>query len=685
MKLRIVLSMAIGIMLLSSSKMEADEIASPKKVTPLPNEIIINQGICHLPNTVITFYIKGVEQTLSSYLLSLNLNFKLSSSYSKANITIVINGKHKKNDSYWPNESYILNVSPKKIHIESITEAGAFYAVQTLLQMISQQRDLQCCTIKDTPAYKWRGLLFDVSRHFRQKAFLLKQMDAMALLKLNVMHLHLTDAAGWRIQIVQYPKLTEFAAWRKERKWTDWNAQGNKYVNHNEKAYGGYYTKDDIREIIAYASQRHITVIPEIEMPGHSDEVTATYPKLSCSGKVYTNGDYCAGKESTFAFLQNVLNEIIDLFPSHYIHIGGDEASKDGWRKCDSCQKRMKKLQLKNVEELQSYFINRIEKYVNQHGRQIIGWDEIMDGGLSPNAIVMSWRGYEGGIKAMDNGHDAIMTPVNYCYIDYTQDAPFKEPLSIGGYTPLKKVYDYNPGATLTAVQRQHLLGIQGNLWCEYITEDTHAEYMYYPRAFAIAETGWTQEQNKDYTDFRQRAVNLCDLFRAKGYNTFDLAHEYGNRPESMTPISHLAKGCKVIYNKPYSSKWKACGETTLTDGVIGGWSYTDQRWQGTTKDMDVIVDLGVVKDIHYIGATFMHSPGPWVYAPQKVDYYVSKDGKEYTHIATIHSDIPQGYDALLFKLYSTVYNGKARYIHMIAQKDSRDGAWLFTDEIIVN
>lgn len=684
MKFKIKLCILLGSIYLSIFDIKASEIVSPKNVTPLPNEIIINPGICHLSKEI-TYSIKGGNSTLSSYLLNCNFNFKQSSRHSNANVTFFIKNNKKDKLHVWSDESYTLRITPRQIRIESASDAGAFYAIQTLLQMVSQSQDIQCCTISDSPSYKWRGLLFDVSRHFRPKTFLLKQLDAMAFLKLNVMHLHLTDAAGWRIQIDKYPKLTEVAAWRHERKWTDWNKHGNKYISRTNDAYGGYYTKEDIKEIIAYAAQRHITIIPEIELPGHSDEVLAVYPELSCSGNAYVNGDYCAGKDSTFIFLQDVLDEIIDLFPSRYIHIGGDEASKDGWRKCDSCQNRMRTLNLNSVDKLQSYFINRIENYLNQHGRQIIGWDEIMEGGLSPNATVMSWRGYEAGLKAIEEGHDAIMTPGDYCYIDYTQDAPFKEPQTIGGYTPLKKVYDYNPGSQLAVAQKEHLLGIQGNLWCEYITEDSHAEYMYYPRAFAIAETGWTQEKNKDFSAFRERAVRLCDIFKTQGYNTFDLSHEYGERPESKHPIEHIAKGCKVTYNTPYSSKWKANGESTLTDGVIGGWSYTDQRWQGTTKDMDIIVDLGAIKDIHYIGATFMHAPGPWVYAPQKVDYYVSIDGKNYKHIASIHSDIPKGYDSLLFKLYSTIYNGKARYIHMIAKKNYRDGAWLFTDELVVN
>lgn len=657
-------------------------VASPYQVTPLPNQIVINKGVLVLPLEGTTFYAKGgTTAGLADYISASDLKAKGTSHKSTATIVISI-AKTSTDD-----EGYNLRITPKQVQINAQSEAGAFYAVQTLLQMAALGNGrLQCCAITDRPSMRYRGLMFDVSRHFRPKEFLKKQLDAMALFKLNRMHLHLTDGAGWRIQIDKYPRLTNFAAWRPQRKWSDWNANGKLYCSQKETtAYGGYYTKEDIREIVQYAAQRHIVVIPEIEMPGHSEEVTATYPELSCSGKAYTDYDLCAGKEATFLFLQDVIDEIIDLFPSHYIHIGGDEAGKSGWKKCPDCQKRMKDLHLNDVDQLQSYFIHRIEKYVNSRGRQIIGWDEILEGGLTPNATVMSWRGTEGGIKAIDEGHDAIMTPGEYCYLDYTQDAPFKEPASIGGYTPLRLVYSYNPAQTLTPQQQKHLLGIQGNLWSEYIPDDSHAEYMYYPRAFAIAETGWTKAELKDYDKFYQRAVDLCQLLTAKGYHTFDLANEYGNRPESKQTVNHLARGCKVVYNKPYSDRWPAQGETTLTDGVQGGWTYTDHRWQGSTNDMDVTIDLGAVKEIHYIGANFMHAPGPWVWAPERVEYYVSTDGKDFQQVGSVCGDMPDVYDGILFKQYSIIHNGQARYVRMVAHKNHRDGAWLFTDEVVVN
>ena len=385
-------------------------------------------------------------------------------------------------------------------------------------------------------------------------------------------------------------------------------------------AYGGYYTADDIREILAYAAKKHIEVIPEIEMPGHSEEVLAAYPELSCTGKQYGSGDLCPGKEATFEFLEDVLSQVMDLFPSEYVHIGGDEASKGAWKTCPDCQRRMQEEGLENVDELQSYLIHRIEEFVNSKGKKIIGWDEILQGGLAPNATVMSWRGTEGGITAMKSGHDVIMTPGEFCYLDYTQDAPFKEPVSIGGYIPLAKTYSYEPAEDgLTEAELSHLLGVQGNLWAEYIPTDSHAEYMYYPRAYAIAEIGWSKAGAKDYDGFRGRALKVSDMLDGMGFSAFDLRKEYGNRKESLEPVHHLAEGCPVIYGEQYSSQYPASGDCTLTDGVLGGWTYGDRKWQGFLTDMDVTVDLGAVKPVHYVGATFMQVVSAWVWLPEKV------------------------------------------------------------------
>lgn len=660
--------------------------SSPKQILPVPNHIEMTEGTYTLSGTDATYYIKGADAALADYIDASPLRLKPVDKASEADVLIEIGGKAARDMGA---EAYRLDIGRRGIKLRAATPAGAFYGVQSLLQLTAYgaTRQLQCCSVQDAPRFPYRGLLFDVSRHFRSKEFLMKQIDAMALLKLNTMHLHLTDGAGWRLEIERYPRLTQFAAWRPQRSCIDWMAQGKQYCESSApNAYGGYYTKADIRELVAYARERHVTVIPDIEMPGHSEEVLAAYPELSCTGVPYKHGEFCPGNEATFTFLQNVLDEVIELFPSTYIHIGGDEAGKDAWKKCPRCQARMKAEQLANEEELQSYFVHRIEQFVHSKGRKMIGFDEILEGGLPPRATVMSWRGTAGGIQALKTGHDVVMTPVGSCYLDYTQDAPFKEPSSIGGFTPLKTVYDYEPVEEgLTAEDAAHLLGVQGNLWTEYVTEDSHAEYMYYPRAFAIAEVGWSQPELKDYDDFRLRSLAMCSLLQQRGFHTFDLSNEYGERRESLQPVKHMAQGCKVIYNLPYHSSYPAAGETTLTDGLQGGWTYGDHRWQGVLTDFLVTIDLGSVKPVHTVGAHFMHAPGAWVHLPPQVTFSTSVDGVNFTPVVTLWNDVSDSYDKIMMKHYATPLQGEARYIRMHAAKHSRPGAWLFVDEIVVN
>ena len=584
-------------------------------------------------------------------------------------------------------ESYRLEVRKDGVWITSADDAGAFYAQQTLAQMISEDngvKEVQCCVVNDCPRFSYRGLHFDVSRHFRSLDFLKKQIDAMALYKMNRMHIHLTDAAGWRMEIEAYPKLTSFAAWRPQQKWKDWWYGDRLYVEEgSEGAYGGYYTKNQMRELVEYARQRHIEVIPEIEMPGHSEEVLAAYPELSCKGTAYSQGEFCVGNEETFRFLETVLEEVMEVFPSEMIHIGGDEANKAHWKECPKCQQRMQDEGLADVDELQSYLIKRIARFVESKGRRIVGWDEILDGGLAQGATVMSWRGEEGGIEAMRMGHDVIMTPGRYCYLDHTQDAPFKEPESIGGYLPLDSVYVYDP-ASKTMDLPGRLLGIQGNLWSEYVVTDSHAEYMYWPRALAIAETGWSQPERKDPADFRRRASGAVARLKGMGYEPFDLAEEYGERKLAQTGLDHKAKGCKVLYNKPIQKWYPAAGETTFTDGIIGGWTYSDQRWQGFLSDIDVTIDLGSVQTVSYVGGTFMQLKEPGVFMPQKVDIYVSEDGESFEHVAEVWNDVSVNIPDLLFRSFDTICDVRARYVRYHAKRSTMRG-FLFLDEIVVN
>ena len=588
-------------------------------------------------------------------------------------------------------ESYTLSVTSQRIEIRATSGAGLFYGMQTLLQLMQPagtgSYSVPSVEIEDTPRFAYRGLMLDVSRHFSTKEFIKKQIDALAYYKINRLHLHLTDAAGWRLEIKKYPLLTDFAAWRTDPTWKKWWNGGRKYLRYDEPgASGGYYTQDDIREILEYARQHYITVIPEIEMPSHSEEVLAAYPQLSCSGEPYKNSDFCVGNEETFTFLENVLTEVMELFPSEYIHVGGDEAGKSAWKTCPKCQKRMKDEHLANVDELQSYLIHRIEKFLNNHGRRLLGWDEILQGGIAPNATVMSWRGEEGGIAAVTSGHHAIMTPGAYCYLDSYQDAPYSQPEAIGGYLPLKKVYAYDPvPASLTAEQAKLVYGVQGNLWVEYIPTPEHVEYMIYPRMLALADVAWSAPERKSWPDFHTRALSAVADLQKKGYHPFDLSKEIGSRPESLQPVSHLALGKKVTYNSSYSPHYPAQGNTALTDGIRGDWTYGDGSWQGFISDnrLDVTIDMEKETPIHSITAAFMQVVGAEVFLPETVIISISDDGINFTELQKQHFEVSKE-TPIRFTDISWQGEAKGRYVRYQAQAGSEFGGWIFTDEIIV-
>ena len=586
-------------------------------------------------------------------------------------------------------EGYLLDITPQGIDIKATTPQGLYYGIQSLKALILNSKQLTTCHICDAPRFEYRGILIDISRHFRTKEFLMRQMDVMAELKMNRLHLHLTDAAGWRIEIESYPRLTSFAAWRMPDTWKEWWYGERGHVEMGTPgAYGGYLTKEEARELVAYAEERYITIIPEIEMPGHSDEVIAAYPELGCSHKPKNQGDLCIGKEATFEMMQSILDEIIEIFPSEYIHIGGDEAGKNTWPECEDCQRRMAEEGLESVDELQSYMIERIENYLNARGRQIIGWDEILEGGLAPNATVMSWRGEEGGLAAAAAGHKVVMSPHAYCYIDAPQDAPYSQPESIGGYLPIEKVYSYDPAPEgMDKSVSDYILGVQANLWAEFIVTDDHYETMLWPRAMAIAEIGWSNAERRIFADFRQRAVKIVDRMLERGYKPFDLKNEIGNRPESLEPVEHLALGKSVTYLYPsfyYAPKYAAAGDATLTDGLRGTWTYADSRWQGFLGrgGVDVIIDMGEVTHIESIAADFMQICGPGVFMPCLVEILISEDGQEYSKIADIEHEVV--IDELpSFKSFGWQGSAEARYIRYKAHRSKYTG-FLFVDEIIV-
>ena len=415
-------------------------------------------------------------------------------------------------DNTLPDEGYVLWVTSKMVQLRG-KGAGLFYGLQTLQQLMQGEGEtvtIPNVKITDAPRFAYRGLMLDAGRWFFPADYVKHFIDVMAQYKFNRFHWHLTEDQGWHIEIKRYPRLQEISSKRAETI-VGHAARSNTY---DGKPHGGYYTQDEVRDIVKYAAERHITIIPEIEMPGHSEAALAAYPNLGCTGGPYkvsgkwgVNKEvYCAGNDSVYTFLENVLTEVMDLFPGQYIHIGGDECPKDRWKECPKCQKRMKELGLKDEHALQSYFIQRMEKFINSKGRRIIGWDEILEGGLAPNATVMSWRGEAGGIAAAKEKHDVIMTPNTYLYLDYYQGNPATEPLNIGGFLPLQTVYNYEPlPPSLTDNEQGYIKGVQANLWTEYLPTGQLVDYMLWPRALAVAEITWSPAAEKSYDKFLER------------------------------------------------------------------------------------------------------------------------------------------------------------------------------------
>ena len=644
-------------------------------------------------------------------------------------------------------ESYQLSITGKGISVVAPSAAGLFYGFQSLLQLAEQEADgtfsFPLIEIKDSPRFSYRGLHLDVSRHFRTKEFLKKQLDAMARYKLNRFHWHLTDGAGWRLEIKRYPELTEQAAYRPYPNWKAWWKGGRKYCTKDAPgADGGYYTQEDAREIVEYARQRHITVIPEIEMPGHSEEVLAVFPHLSCSGKPYVNSEVCIGNEDTFTFLQNVLLEVMEIFPSEYIHIGGDEANMDSWRKCPLCQKRMKQEGLADVKELQSYLIHRMEKFLNEHGRQLLGWDEILEGGLAPRATVMSWRGEGGGIEAAKQKHDVIMTPNTYLYFDYYQTKDTEnEPLAIGGYVPLERVYGYEPmPSSLTPDEQKHIIGVQANLWTEYIPTFAQAQYMVLPRWAALSEIQWSNPEKKNYDNFLSRLPQLISIYEAEGYNyakhVFDVKSEFvansatgavdvvmttidgapihytldGTEPTAASPVCDsiltIKESCtlkavavrptgnskmlteKIAFskstskpikaNQPVNKQYEFGGVSTLVDGLKGNGNYKTGRWIAFYKnDMDVTIDLQQPTEISSVAITTCVEKGDWVFDARSFSIEVSDDDKTFTKVASeAYPEMKETDRNGLYEHQLTFDPVKTRYVKVVATSEHSIPAW---------
>ncbi|MEQ3690967.1 MAG: family 20 glycosylhydrolase [Flavobacterium sp.] len=609
--------------------------------------------------------------------------------------------------TYFNHEQYEILVEKNTIHVSAFDNQGLFYGIQTLLQNIPFQNSksikVSNLNISDQPKFKWRGMHLDCARHFFSVDFIKKYIDYLAMYKLNTFHWHLTDDQGWRIEIKKYPKLTEIGAWRNGSMIGHYTDQ-----TYDDVHYGGFYTQNQIKEVVAYAQKRHITIIPEIEMPGHAIAALAAYPEFSCTGGPFEVGktwgvldDVFCPKDETFTFLENILTEVIDLFPSEYIHIGGDESPKTRWKSCVHCQKRIKDENLKDEHELQSYFIQRIEKFVNSKGRKIIGWDEILEGGLAPNAAVMSWRGTEGGITAAKLKHFVVMTPGSHCYFDHYQGEPKNEPVAIGGYTNVEKVYSFNPiPKELSVEESKYILGAQANVWTEYINTPEHVEYMIMPRMAALSEVLWGTSNPKKYMEFEKRIIQHFDFYEKKGINyskaifevtskthpaangvNFELkavnpnrikytidgsepngksfsyerpisitsnqtikAAYFENEKAKSTTIEQMffitkSTGKKIeLLHQPHEN-YAVGGNFTLVDGMKGNPSKFGRDWLGFSgKDLNATINLGKIESISKISINTLSSEGSWIYYPKNIKILTSIDGINYRSITIVSS-----------------------------------------------
>ncbi|MDR7211830.1 family 20 glycosylhydrolase [Flavobacterium piscis] len=602
------------------------------QIIPKPNQLVLQGGTFEFSKNTVFVANTDFQKDISNALIS---KFEVAAGWrpvlgAKAPQSNFIQFKV---DPTFHNEAYKLEVNNTTITITAKGNAGFIYGLETIRQLLpvaieskyaitSAKWQIPNVTITDEPRFQWRGLMLDLSRHFFDKYYILETIDRLAMLKMNVLHLHLVDDQGWRMEIKKYPKLTEVGAWRVDQENVAWNARLT--VNPDEKGtYGGFLTQDELKEIVKYAATKNIEVIPEIEMPAHVSSAIASYPELACfdqrigvpSGGLWPITDiYCAGKETTFEFLQNVIDEVIAVFPSKYIHIGGDEATKTNWEKCPHCQKRMKDNGLKDTHELQSYFIKRMEKYINSKGKKIIGWDEILEGGLAPEATVMSWRGTKGGTDAAEQGHDVIMTPESHCYFNFYQGPQNEEPLAFDGYTPLSKVYEFDPVVeTMTPEQAKHVLGGQANLWAEYLADPKASEYMIFPRIAALAEVLWSSKESRNWNDFTTRLKPLLSRYDYLGINyaksaylvtassTADLAKKQINvtlKNEFPNPDIRYVLGNKSIDHNAvkYTSPIQFT-ETTVLKASL----FQDDKPVGKTFTDTIIFHKAVAHKVKYL------------------------------------------------------------------------------------
>lgn len=512
------------------ANLQADQVIgealpnSQLPIIPYPNDVKINDGYFTFnENTkIFTNLEKDEKKHFLDYLAAEQLTFVYSSTKQEENsLNLLIDSSLELND-----EGYTMVVTEKSVTISAPKCAGIFYGIQSLLQLINlgnRNGMIPCIEIKDQPELKYRGFMLDVSRHFYPPSFIKKQLDMLAHFKINRFHFHLVDTGGWRLESKKYPQLTQKTAYRPEIRWVLWLKSGAHYCDKDAPgAYGGFYTQEEMKELIRYAAERYITIIPEVEMPGHNEEVLATFPEFSCSGKPYVDHDLCIGNPGSLQLMKDLLEEVMELFPSELIHIGGDEATMTSWKTCPKCQQLKKDKGFTSEEQLQSYFIKEIDSFITSKGRKLIGWDEILKGGLSEHACVMSWTGEQGGITAANAGHEVVMTPTTYCYLDYMTDQAWTQPPGIGGLVKVNTIYNHQPvPPAIDEKHRKFVIGFQGNLWTEYVYSNNHCEHMIWPRIIAIAENGWIKQDLKNYDMFAQRVSKALDWLTEKGYRPY--------------------------------------------------------------------------------------------------------------------------------------------------------------------
>ena len=651
-------------------------------------------------------------------------------------------------------EAYQLKVDASQVVISSPSEAGVFYGIQTLRKAVDVAEgsnvELPAVEINDQPRFGYRGMMLDVGRHFFSMDEIKTYIDMMALHNINRFHWHLSEDQGWRIEIKKYPKLTEIGSMRKE------TVIGHNSGKYDGKPYGGFYTQEQAKEIVAYAAERYITVIPEIDLPGHMQAALAAYPELGCTGGPYevwtqwgvSDNVLCAGNDQTIQFIKDVLAEIVEIFPSEYIHVGGDECPKDKWKTCPKCQARIKALGLKSdnkhtkEERLQSYVIHEAEEFLNSKGRKMIGWDETLEGGLAPNATVMSWRGEAGGIEAAKQHHDVVMTPNTYLYFDYYQSKDTEtEPMAIGGYLPMERVYSYEPmPKSLSPEEQKYIVGVQANLWTEYIPDFKQVQYMVLPRMAALCESQWCAPEKKNYEAFLQRVSRLIDIYAKNGWNyathifdvmldlkpntetgtldavarTIDNAPIYytldGSEPttasEKYTDVIKIDKPCtlrtvairpsgsskitndEISFSKssmkpitmlqPINKQYEFSGATVLVDGMTGNMNYKTGRWIAFyTNDLEAVIDLKEATEISSMTLHTCVEKGDWVFDTRGITVSVSDDNQTFKEVAS------EAYPAMKESDPNQIYTHelkfdpvKTRYVKVQALSEQKIPSW---------